>query len=175
MIAGLTLRPQSLDQQITTLAFTDANTLFANDTWSSTTDFHEIAAAATGLQLVRSDQNLFNVAERMRFTGGLLYADAGYSINPATRAVVRTYNPTIAGTSKAFRANPARDRGYMAFEDAGSQTRLLVFRLSDATLLATVALPQSLEQPISLTSMNASGVAISTTAGKIVIVTGPEL
>jgi len=175
MIAGLTLRPQSFDQQMTTLAFTDANTVFANDTWSSTIDFRELAAGATGLQLVRSDQNLFNVADRMRFTGSLLYADAGYSIDPATRTVVRTYNSALTGTSKAFRANPARDRGYMAFQDAGNQTQLIVFRLSDATLLAAVKLPLSVEQPISLTSMNASGVAITTTAGKTVIVTGPDL
>ncbi|HEX6398380.1 MAG TPA: hypothetical protein VFZ95_13220, partial [Steroidobacteraceae bacterium] len=175
MIAGVTLRPQSFDQQVTTLAFTDADTVFANDTWSSTLDFHELAAGATGLQLVRSDQNLFNVADRMRFTGGLLYADAGYSIDPATRTVVRNYNSALAGTSKAFRANPARDRGYMAFQDAGSQTQLVVFRLSDAALLATVVLPLAVEQPISLTSMNASGVAITTTAGKTVIVTGPDL
>lgn len=175
MIAGLTLRPQSFDQPVTTLAFTDANTVFANDTRSSTLDFHQLAAGPTGLQLVRSDPNLFNVADRMRFTGGLLYADAGYSIDPATRTVVRTYNPALSGASKAFRANPARDRGYMAFQDAGSQTQLIVFRLSDATLLAAVKLPLSVEQPISLTSMNASGVAITTTAGKTVIVTGPDL
>jgi len=115
------------------------------------------------------------VADRMRFTGSLLYADAGYSIDPATRTVVRTYNSALTGTSKAFRANPARDRGYMAFQDAGNQTQLIVFRLSDATRLATVVLPLSVEQPISLTSMNASGVAITTTAGKTVIVTGPDL
>ena len=175
LIAGLTLRPQSFDQQITTLAFTDANTMFANDTWSSTIDFHELAAGATGLQLVRSDQNLFDVADRMRFIGGLLYADAGYSIDPATRTVARTYNPALTGTSKAFRANPARDRGYMAFQDAGHQTRLIVFRLGDATQLAAVALPLSVGRPISLTSMNAGGVAITTTGGKTVIVTGPEL
>jgi hypothetical protein len=175
MISGLALRPQSFDQPVTTLAFTDANTVFANDTWSSTLDFHELAAGATGLQLVRSDPNLFNVADRMRFTGGLLYADGGYSIDPATRTVVRTYNPALSGASRAFRANPARDRGYMAFQDAGDQTQLIVFRLSDATRLATVGLPLSVAKPISLTSMNASGVAITTTAGKTVIVTGPDL
>lgn len=175
MISGLTLRPQSFDQPVTTLAFTDANTLFANDTGSSTIDFHELAAGATGLQLVRSDANLFNVADRMRFTGGLLYADAGYSIDPATLTVARTYTSALSGASKAFRANPARDRGYMAFQDAGDRTQLIVFRLSDAARLATVALPLTVEQPISLASMNASGVAITTTAGKTVIVTGPDL
>jgi hypothetical protein len=42
----------------------------------------------------------------------------------------------------------------------------MVFRLSDAALLATVPLPASLESPISLASMGANGVAITTTAGK---------
>ncbi|HUR20660.1 MAG TPA: hypothetical protein VMZ90_07620, partial [Vicinamibacterales bacterium] len=78
------------------------------------------------------------------------------------------------GAAKAFRANPARDRGYMAFEDSGSVAQLMVFRLSDAALLATVPLPANLGNPISLASMGANGVAITTTAGKTVIVQGPD-
>ena len=63
----------------------------------------------------------------------------------------------------------------MAFEDSGDMAHLMVFRLSDATLLATVPLPADLETPISLASMGANGVAIATTAGKTVIVQGPDL
>ena len=124
---------------------------------------------------MRSDPNIFNGQPRMTSAGGLLYGDGGFSIDPVTRNIVRTYNPGMGGASKAFRANPARDRGYMAFEDSGSVAQLMVFRLSDATLLATVPLPPNLESPISLASMGAHGVAITTTAGKTVIVQGPDL
>ena len=174
MIAGTTLRPLSFDEPVQTLVFSDSDTLFANNAWSSALDFYEIGVVPTGLQQVRNDQGLFNTG-RMTFAGGLLYSDHGYSINPATRTLVRAYNPGTGGASKAFRANPARDRGYMAFEDSGSQAQLLVFRLSDGALLATVSLPPSHESPISLTSMDANGVAMTTTAGKTVIVQGPEL
>jgi hypothetical protein len=88
---------------------------------------------------------------------------------------VRSYDAGMGGAPKAFRANPVRDRGYLAFEDSGSVAHLVVFRLSDAALLATVPLPPNLLSPISLTSMDANGVAITTTAGKTVIVQGPDL
>jgi hypothetical protein len=127
------------------------------------------------LQLVRSDANIFNGQPRMTSAGGLLYADGGFSIDPVTRTIVRTYNPGMGGAAKAFRANPARDRGFMAFEDSGGMAQLIVFRLSDATLLATVPLPADLESPISLASMATNGVAVTTTAGKTVIVQGPDL
>ena len=175
MISNLTLRPLSFDEPISTLAFVNANTLFGNNTWGSTLDLHEIGVVPTGLQLVRSDPNIFNGAPRMTSAGGLLYGDGGFSIDPVTRNIVHTYNPGIGGASKAFRANPARDRGYMAFQDSGSVAQLMVFRLSDATLLATVPLPANLESPISLASMGANGVAVTTTAGKTVIVQGPDL
>jgi len=174
MIAGTTLRPLSFDEPINTMAFLNANTLFANDTSSSTLDFYEIGVVATGLQQVRDDQNLFNMG-RMRPGGGLLFADRGFSIDPASRTVVHTYNPGSGGSSKAFRADPARDRGYMAFEDSGSQLQLKVFRLSDETLLATVPLPADLLSPLSLASLGTNGVAITTTSGKTVIVQGPDL
>ncbi len=175
LISNLTLRPLSFDEPISTMAFVNANTLFGNNTWSSTLDLHEIGVVPTGLQLVRSDPNIFNGQPRMTSAGGLLYGDGGFSIDPVTRNIVRTYNPGMSGASKAFRANPARDRGYMAFEDSGSVAQLMVFRLSDATLLATVPLPANLESPISLASMGANGVAITTTAGKTVILQGPDL
>ena len=175
MISNLTLRPLSFDEPISTMAFVNADTLFGNNTWGSTLDLHEIGVVPTGLQLVRSDPNIFNGQPRMTSAGGLLYGDGGFSIDPVTRNIVRTYNPGISGAAKAFRANPARDRGYMAFEDSGSVAQLMVFRLSDATLLATVPLPANLESPISLASMGANGVAITTTAGKTVIVQGPDL
>jgi len=63
----------------------------------------------------------------------------------------------------------------MAFEDSFRLAQLIVFRLSGAALLATVPLPTNLETPISLASMGANGVAITTTAGKTVIVQGPDL
>ena len=173
MISNLTLRPLSFDEPISTMAFVNADTLFGNN--SSTLDLHEISVIPTGLQLVRSDPNIFNGQPRMTSAGGLLYGDGGFSIDPVTRNIVHTYNPGMGGASKAFRANPARDRGYMAFEDSGSVAQLMVFRLSDAALLATVPLPANLESPISLTSMGANGVAITTTAGKTVIVQGPDL
>jgi DNA-binding beta-propeller fold protein YncE len=175
MISNFTLQPLSFDEPISTMAFVNADTLFANNTGSSSLDFYEIGVVPAGLQLVRNDQNLFNTLTRMTFAGGLLYADAGYSIDPTTRTVAHTYNPGMGGAPKAFRANPARDRAYLAFEDSGSVAQLLVFRLSDATLLATVPLPANLESPISLASMGANGVAITTTAGKTVIVQGPDL
>jgi hypothetical protein len=173
MISNLTLRPLSLNVPISTMAFVSADTLFGND--SSTLDLHEIGVIPTGLQLLRSDANIFNGQPRMTSAGGLLYGDGGFSIDPVTRAIVRTYNPGMGGAAKAFRANPARDRGFMAFEDSGDMAHLMVFRLSDATLLATVPLPADLESPISLASMGANGVAITTTAGKTVIVEGPDL
>jgi hypothetical protein len=175
MISNLTLRPLSFDEPISTMAFVNANTLFGNNTWGSTLDLHEIGVVPTGLQLVRSDANIFNGQPRMTSAGGLLYGDGGFSIDPVTRNIVQTYNPGMGGTAKAFRANPARDRGYLAFEDSGSVAQLMVFRLGDATLLATVALPANLESPVSLASMGANGVAITTTAGKIAIVEGPDL
>jgi hypothetical protein len=175
MTSNLTLRPLSFDEPISTMAFVNANTLFGNNTRASTLDLHEIGVVPTGLQLVRSDQNLFNGQPRMTSAGGLLYGDGGFSIDPVTRSVVHTYNAGMGGNSKAFRANPARDRGYMAFEDSGSVPQLMVFRLSDATLLATVPLPANLESPLSLAAMGANGVAITTTAGKTVIVQGPDL
>ena len=175
MVSNLTLRPLSFDEPISTMAFVDADTLFGNNTWSSTLDLHEIGVVPTGLQLVRSDQNIFNGEPRMTSAGGLLYGDGGFSIDPVTRNIVHTYNPGMGGAAKAFRANPARDRGYMAFVDSGSVAQLIVFRLSDAALLATVPLPANLESPISLASMGANGVAITTTAGKTVIVQGPDL
>ena len=175
MIAGPTLRPLSFDEPISTMAFVNADTLFGNNTWGSTLDLHEIGVVPTGLQPVRSDPNIFNGQPRMTSAGGLLYWDGGFSIDPVTRNIVHTYNPGMGGAPKAFRANPARDRGYMAFEDSGSVAQLMVFRLSDATLLATVPLPASLESPISLASMGANGVAVTTTAGKTVIVQGPDL
>lgn len=174
MISNLTLRPMSFDQRIATMAFTAADRLFANNPWESSLDFYEIGVVPTGLQQVQNDQNLFNFG-RMTRAAGLLYGDAGFAVDPTTRGVVHTYNPGMGGTSKAFRANPARDRGYMAFEDSGTRAHLLVFRLSDEALLATVTLPAELQSPISLTSMNGNGVAITTTAGKTVIVQGPEL
>ena len=175
MTSDLTLRPLSFDEPISTMAFVNADTLFGNNTWASTLDLHEIGVVPTGLQLVRSDANIFNGQPRMTSAGGLLYGDGGFSIDPVTRAVVHTYNPGISGASKAFRANPARDRGYMAFENSGGVAQLMVFRLSDATLLATVPLPANLDSPISLASMGTNGVAITTTAGKTVIVQGPDL
>jgi DNA-binding beta-propeller fold protein YncE len=175
MISNLTLRPQSFDQPISTLAFVDADTLFGNDTWSSALELHEIGVIPTGLQLVRSDPNIFNGQPRMTSAGGLLYGDGGFSIDPVTRTIVRTYNPGMGGASKAFRAIPVRDRGYMGFEDSGGLAYLMVFRLSDSTLLSTVPLPASLESPISLASMGANGVVITTTAGKTIIVQGPDL
>jgi hypothetical protein len=175
MISNLTLRPLSFDEPIATMAFVDADTLFGNNTWASTLDLHEIGVIPNGLQLVRSDPNIFNGQPRMTSAGGLLYGDGGFSIDPVTRNIVRTYNPGMGGAPKAFRANPARDRGFLAFEDSGSVAQLMVFRLSDATLLATVPLPANLGSPISLASMGANGVAITTTAGKTVIVQGPDL
>jgi hypothetical protein len=175
MTSNLTLRPMSFDEPISTMAFVNADTLFGNDTLASTLDLHEIGVVPTGLQLVRSDANIFNGQPRMTAAGGLLYGDGGFSLDPVTRTIVRTYNPGIGGAPKAFRANPARDRGYMAFEDSGSVPKLMVFRLSDAALLATVPLPANLDSPISLASMGANGVAITTTAGKTVIVQGPDL
>jgi hypothetical protein len=175
MISDLTLRPLSFDEPISTMAFVSADTLFGNNTWGSTLDLHEIGVIPTGLQLVHSDPNIFNGQPRMTSAGGLLYGDGGFSIDPVTRSIVQTYNPGIGGSSKAFRADPTRDRGFMAFEDSGSVAQLMVFRLSDATLLATVPLPATLETPISLASMGANGVAITTTAGKTVIVQGADL
>jgi hypothetical protein len=173
MVSNLTLQPLSLNVPISTMAFVNADTLFGHD--NSTLDLHEIGVVPTGLQLMRSDANIFNGQSRMTTAGGLLYGDGGFSIDPVTRAIVRTYNPGMGGAAKAFRANPARDRGYMAFEDSGRLAHLMVFRLSDATLLATVPLPANLESPISLASMGTNGVAITTTAGKTVIVEGPDL
>ena len=175
MISNLTLRPLSFDEPISTMAFVNADTLFGNNTWGSTLDLHEIGVVPTGLQLVRSDANIFNGQPRMTCAGGLLYGDGGFSIDPVTRNIVHTYNPGMGGTPRAFRANPTRDRGYLAFEDAGSVPHLLVFRLSDEALLTTVPLPVDLQSPISLASMGANGVAITTTAGKTVIVQGPDL
>ena len=174
MITGTALRPQSFDEPVSALAFTSPTTLFANNPSSSALDFYEIGVVPNGLQQVRDDQYLFNTG-RMTVSGGLLYSDYGYSIDPATRTLVRAYNPPTGGASRAFRANPARDRGYQAFTDSFSQPLLLVYRLSDATLLATVPLPLSLQTPISLASMDGKGVAITTTAGKTVIVQGPDL
>ena len=175
MVSNLTLRPLSFDEPISTMAYVNADTLFGNNTWSSALDLHEIGVVPTGLQLVRSDVNIFNGQPRMTSAGGLLYGDGGFSIDPVTRNIVHIYNPGMGGAAKAFRANPARDRGFLAFQDSGSVPQLLVFRLSDAALLATVPLPANLESPISLASMGANGVAITTTAGKTVIVQGPDL
>lgn len=175
MISDTTLRPLSFNEPISTMAFVNADTLFGNNTWSSTLDLHEIGVIPMGLHLVRSDPNIFNGQPRMTFAGGLLYGDGGFWIDPVTRSIVRTYNPGMSGASKAFRANPARDRGYMAFEDSGSVPQLMVFRLSDGSLLATVPLPANLESPISLASMDNNGVAVTTTAGKIILVQGPDL
>ena len=175
MISNLTLRPQSFDEPISTMAFVNANTLFGNNTGGSTLDLYEIGVVPTGLQQVRYDPNIFNGQPRMTSAGGLLYGDGGFSIDPVTRNIVHTYNPGIGGTPKAFRANPTRDRGYLAFVDSGSVAHLMVFRLSDETLLATVPLPANLQSPISLASMGTNGVAITTTAGKTVIVQGPDL
>ena len=174
LITGTALRPLSFDEPVWTLAFTSPNILFANNPSSSTHDFYQIGVVPMGLQQISDDQNLFS-ADRMTVSGGLLYSDSGYSIDPATRTLVRAYNPTIGGTIRAFRANPARDRGYMALRDSGSEPLLLVFRLGDGTLLATVPLPTTLGDSMSLASMDANGVAITMTSGKVVIVQGPDL
>jgi hypothetical protein len=175
MISNLTPRLLSFDEPINTMAFVNADTLFGNNVGGSALDLYEIGVVPTGLQQLRNDQNIFNALTRMTSAGGLLYSDAGFSIDPVTRDVVHTYDPGIGGAPNAFRANPARDRGYLAFEDAGTVPHLIVFRLSDEALLATVPLPAGLHSPISLASMGANGVAITTTAGKTVIVQGPDL
>jgi hypothetical protein len=174
MIAGTTLKPLRFDEPINTMAFFNANTLFGNNTSGSLLDLHEIGVVATGLQGVRNDQSIFNALTRMTSAGGLLYSDGGFSIDPVTRGIVQTYNPGISANFQVFRANPARDRGYMIFQDAGSNKQLAVFRLSDAALLVTVPIPYGSNPPVSLTSMGAKGVAFGT-FGALFVVEGPDL
>jgi len=174
MIAGTTLKPLRFDEPVTTMAFVNANTLFGNNTSGSQLDLHEIGVVATGLQGVRNDQGIFNALTRMTVAGGLLYSDGGFSIDPVTRSQVHAYNPLIGGGYQVFRANPARDRGYMIFQDSFSNKVLAVFRLSDEALLAAVPIPYGSNPPVSLTSMGAKGVAFAT-GGVLFVVEGPDL
>ncbi len=151
------------------------NTLFGNNTWGSTLDLHEIGVVPTGLQLVRSDPNIFNGQPRMTSAGGLLYGDGGFSIDPVTRNIAHTYNSGICSSVQAFRAYPARDRGFMACQDSGSEPYLVAFRLSDEALLAAIHLPAELGEShlARLDGHEWSGRHDS--AGKTVIVQGPDL
>ena len=123
MISNLTLRPLSFDEPISTMAFVNADTLFGNNTWGSTLDLHEIGVIPTGLQLVRSDPNIFNGQPRMTSAGGLLYGDGGFSIDPVTRNIVHTYNPGMGGALQGLPREPgsgSRLYGVRGFRQRGA-------------------------------------------------------
>jgi hypothetical protein len=128
----------------------------------------------TGLAGVRNDPGIFNALSRMTYAGGLLYSDGGFAIDPVTRNIVHAYNPLESANFQVFRANPARNRGYMIYQDAGSNKRLAVFRLSDEQLLTTVPIPDGSNPPVSLTSMGDKGVAFGT-SGALFVIEGPDL
>ena len=81
MISNLTLRPLSLDEPISTMAFVNADTLFGNNTWGSSLDLHEIVSYRPDCSWCAATR-IFNGRPRMTSAGGLLYGDGGFSLDP---------------------------------------------------------------------------------------------
>lgn len=140
---GATLRPAAFGQaavprqQVQSLAWgSDSATLYALD--PSLMNLYQLSATATGLIQVADLQGV-PLHGRMQYVGGLLYQQAGISVDPLTGTLVGRLLPaTVTFTASVTAVVSGLNRSYMFYNEqlnSGPAWTLAVFDMNQNTLL----------------------------------------